>query len=94
MPAKETLISRARAMRKEPSRAERKLWKVLRDRRLEGFKFRRQHPIDRYIADFACIREKLIVEVDGLSHDVPDQIEYDSRTRAAPQISSVGACCI
>jgi very-short-patch-repair endonuclease len=42
-----SLLGNTRAMRKEPSRAESALWKLLRDRRLEGFKFRRQHPLDR-----------------------------------------------
>jgi very-short-patch-repair endonuclease len=48
--------------------AEGKLWSVLRGRRFENFKFRRQVPIGKYIVDFACQRCKLIVEVDGLQH--------------------------
>jgi len=77
MTVQASLLSHARAMRKEPSRAERALWKLLRDRRLEGLKFRRQHPIDRYIADFACVSRKLVVEVDGPSHMAMDQAAYD-----------------
>lgn len=49
--------------------AERRLWSVLRSRRLSGYKFRRQHPIGPFIADFACIGHKLIVEADGGQHD-------------------------
>jgi len=49
--------------------AERRLWSVLRSRRLLGYKFRRQHPIGPFIADFACIGHKLIVEADGGQHD-------------------------
>ena len=49
--------------------AERRLWSVLRSRRLSGYKFRRQHPIGPFIADFACIGHKLIVEADGDQHD-------------------------
>jgi len=79
---KPSLDSHATAMRKEPSRAERALWKLLRDRRFEGFQFRRQHQIDAYIADFACISAKLVIEVDGPSHDLPDQAALD-RTRTA-----------
>ena len=48
---------------------ERRLWKLLRDRRLEGLKFRRQVVIGRYIADFVCLRHRLIVEADGPTHD-------------------------
>lgn len=75
-------------MRKEPSRAERALWKLLRNRKFEGFKFRRQHQIDCYIADFACISAKLAIEVDGPSHDLPDQLEHDARRTA--HLSSLG----
>jgi len=48
--------------------AERKLWSVLKDRQLEGFRFRRQLPIGPYVADFACLEAGLIVEVDGGQH--------------------------
>ena len=70
-------------MRKAPSDAERKLWHQLRDRRLDGLKFRRQLPIGNYIADFACEAHKLIVEVDGRQHDHDDAVAYDeARTKA------------
>ncbi|HEY5796414.1 MAG TPA: DUF559 domain-containing protein [Bosea sp. (in: a-proteobacteria)] len=59
---------RARAMRKEPTDAERKLWYLMRDRRFSGFKFRRQVAIGRYIADFVCLERRLIVEADGGQH--------------------------
>ncbi|RYG64484.1 DUF559 domain-containing protein [bacterium] len=62
-------IQRARELRQTQTPAEAKLWKLLRDRRLEGYKFRRQHSIDRFYADFACVQSKLIVELDGNSHD-------------------------
>ncbi len=77
VPTKGMLRDRARGMRKEQSRAERAVWELVRDRRL-GAKFRRQVPIDRYIADFACIDAKLIVEIDGMSHDVAEQRDYDA----------------
>ena len=48
--------------------AERKLWLYLRQRQLDGFHFRKQCPIGPYIADFACLRAKLIIEVDGSQH--------------------------
>jgi 5-methyltetrahydrofolate--homocysteine methyltransferase len=65
---------RANEMRKNPTPAEEKLWETLRNRKLES-KFRRQHPIGQFIADFVCIEEKLIIEVDGEIHD--HQKEYD-----------------
>ena len=60
--------SNARGMRRDHTDAERKLWFLLRDRRLDGAKFRRQAPIGPYIADFVCLRRKLIVEADGGQH--------------------------
>jgi len=55
-------------MRREMMDAERKLWFLLRDRRLNGAKFRRQAPVGPYIADFVCLRRKVIVEADGGQH--------------------------
>ena len=71
-----TVIKRARELRKNPSEAERRLWAHLRYRQLNGHRFRRQHPIGRYIADFACFERRLIIEVDGGQHAV--QQGYDS----------------
>jgi very-short-patch-repair endonuclease len=59
----------AKRMRREPALYERKLWTLLRDRRLEGLKFRRQVVIGPYVADFVCMRHRLIVEADGPLHD-------------------------
>jgi very-short-patch-repair endonuclease len=58
----------ARAMRRAPTDAERKLWRALRDRRIQALKFRRQAPIGGYIADFLCLEHRLVVEVDGAQH--------------------------
>jgi len=55
-------------MRSEPTPAEHRLWQILRAKRLVGYKFKRQLPIDDYIADFACPKQRLIVEVDGGQH--------------------------
>ena len=60
--------SRARTMRGAPTDAELRLWRLLRDRRLSGFKFRRQVPVGPYIVDFLCVGAKLIVEADGSQH--------------------------
>jgi very-short-patch-repair endonuclease len=56
--------------------AERKLWSVLRDRQLEGLRFRRQFPLRQFIVDFVCLQSRLIVEVDGGQHD--EQRAYDT----------------
>src|SRR5262245_46827947 len=59
----------ARRLRRNQTDAERVLWFRLRDRRLDGWKFKRQVPIDRFIVDFFCADAKLIVELDGGQHD-------------------------
>src|SRR5688572_24268504 len=71
------LLRRARAMRHDPAPAEKKLWRLLRDRQLAGFKFRRQHRLAGYIADFYCHEVLLVVERDGDSHG--DRVAYDDR---------------
>jgi very-short-patch-repair endonuclease len=55
-------------MRRAPTEAELRLWRLLRDRRLSGLKFRRQVPIGPYIVDFLCVSVRLIVEADGSQH--------------------------
>ena len=60
--------SRARALRRNMTDAERLLWRSLRDRQIGGWKFRRQHPIRPFIVDFVCVERKLIIEVDGGQH--------------------------
>jgi very-short-patch-repair endonuclease len=58
----------ARRLRKTPTIAEARLWAELRRLRRQGYHFRRQVPIGRYIVDFACFKQRLIVEVDGIQH--------------------------
>ncbi|QSX78538.1 endonuclease domain-containing protein [Agrilutibacter solisilvae] len=60
----------ARALRRLMTDAERRLWRVLRHRQVQGCRFRRQHPIGPYIADFACLERGLVIEVDGSQHAV------------------------
>ena len=62
------LRDRARVMRANPTPAERRLWTMLRDRRMPAVKFRRQHVIAPYIVDFACLERGLIIEADGGQH--------------------------
>lgn len=66
---------RAKELRQPLTPPEVRLWRILRDRRLGGFKFRRQHPIGRFIVDFYCMQVCLVVELDGPTHE--DQVEYD-----------------
>ncbi|GJQ45186.1 MAG: hypothetical protein AMXMBFR17_30980 [Candidatus Jettenia caeni] len=62
---KKELRHRAKILRKRPTSAEKRLWRYLRGKQLEGFKFRRQEPIGNYVADFVCYEKRIIVEVDG-----------------------------
>ena len=70
-------FKKAHELRKSMTSVEKILWRHLRNRRLNGFKFRRQHPIDIFIADFYCHERKLIIELDGGIHDTEEQHEYD-----------------
>jgi very-short-patch-repair endonuclease len=71
--------ARARQLRTAQSNAEARLWQALRGRRLAHYKFRRQHPVDRYIVDFVALDSKLIIEVDGATHSTDSELEHDSR---------------
>ncbi|MCI0329947.1 MAG: endonuclease domain-containing protein [candidate division Zixibacteria bacterium] len=66
-----------RKFRKESTTAEKLLWKCLRNRHLSELKFRRQHPLGRYIADFYCVEAGLVVELEGKVHNQAEQREYD-----------------
>jgi very-short-patch-repair endonuclease len=77
------LLRNARNLRKNQTEAERLLWEVIRNRRLNQWKFRRQHPIsESYVLDFYCVETKVALELDGSHHQLADQKEYDvNRTR-------------
>jgi very-short-patch-repair endonuclease len=66
MPRRPIII--ARKLRARETSPEQKLWEQLRNRRLEGLKFRRQVPIDRFVADFACVEIGITIELDGIQH--------------------------
>ena len=70
---------RARQMRSEDTRAEKKAWELLKDRRTLNLKLRRQVPIDRYIVDFYCHKIRFIIEIDGGVHDQPGQAKWDAK---------------
>ena len=68
-PTSQSLRDHARELRKNRTKSEGLLWSVLRARQVAGLKFRQQHRIDPYIVDFACVAQKLVVEIDGDYHD-------------------------
>jgi len=74
---------RARELRDSSTDAERAIWQRLRSRQLGGHKFRRQHPVGPYFADFACIEAGLIVELDGSQHFEANAIRADEARSAS-----------
>ena len=66
----------AKRLRQNLTPAEAKLWEAIRSKRLEGLRFRCQHPVGNFILDFYCPSRKLAIEVDGKIHD--SQVEYDA----------------
>lgn len=70
------LILHSKNNRKEQTNSEACLWEALRNKKL-GEKFRRQHAVGRYIADFICLEKRLIIEIDGGYHSMPEQTELD-----------------
>ena len=75
--AKPHIFEKAKMLRKNMTEAEEILWEQLRGKKLMGLRFRPQHPIDIFIADFYCHPLKLVVEVDGGIHKTKEQREYD-----------------
>lgn len=73
---------RAKAMRRQMTPPEARLWQAVRAGRMNGLKWRRQHPVGPFILDFYCAVAALAVEVDGAVHDDPDQIARDRRRTA------------
>jgi very-short-patch-repair endonuclease len=80
--AKPSVFEKARELRKNMTEAETILWSALRRKNLDGHRFRRQHPIDRFIADFYCHKARLVIEVDGEIHNEDEQKEYDEGRNA------------
>ena len=70
-------FSKAQFLRRNETKAEKLLWGKLRNNQLEGLKFRRQHPVNIYIADFYCHKFKLIIELDGDYHNQEEQKQKD-----------------
>ncbi len=75
--AKPSLFKLAKELRKDETEAEKKLWAKLNKNQILGLQFRRQHPINIFIADFYCPKIKLVIEVDGCIHDIFEYEEHD-----------------
>ena len=71
-------INLARQFRREPTPEEEILWQLLRNKKLSGYKFRRQHVLNGYILDFYCPRKRFCIELDGQQHYTTEGKEYDS----------------
>lgn len=80
--AKGRLLALARQMRREPTAAENRFWYFARNRMIGGMKFRRQVPVGPFIADFLCVDEKLIIEIDGGQHGGPQDERRDAHLGA------------
>lgn len=70
-------FEKARQLRNHVTSAEQELWKYLRRKQIDGFRFRRQHPVDHFILDFYCHESRLAIEADGSVHEQGDQKLYD-----------------
>jgi very-short-patch-repair endonuclease len=75
--AKPSLFKLAKELRKDETEAEKRLWTKLNRNQIQGLQFRRQHPINIFIADFYCPKLKLVIEVDGSIHEILEYEEYD-----------------
>jgi very-short-patch-repair endonuclease len=80
--AKGASFEHAADQRKTSTEAEKILWNELKSRKLSGYKFRRQHPLKYYIADFYCHEKRLAIEVDGKIHFKPETHEHDENRTA------------
>jgi very-short-patch-repair endonuclease len=87
--AKPRIFDNARKNRERNTEAEKVLWEALRLKRLDGYKFRNQHPISDYIVDFYCHTARLAIEVDGEYHAIEDQKDYDLRRTEALKNSGI-----
>ncbi len=72
----------ARKLRRQQTDAEQILWQRLRSRQLAGCKFRRQHPVGPYVVDFVCLKQGLVVELDGSQHALPEEVVKDAKRTA------------
>ena len=88
-PVPKPLLEAARALRKSMTDAEQLMWHCLRQKQLGGFRFRRQHPFERFVLDFYCCEAKLAVELDGGQHNEPEAIVRDMERTAFLEQQSI-----
>ena len=72
-----SVFEKAKMLRENMTEAEKILWQHLSNNKMEGFRFKAQHPIGKFVADFYCHKAKLVIEVDGKYHEETEQREYD-----------------
>ena len=75
--AKPIIFERARLLRNQMTNSELLVWEILKGNKILGYRFRRQHPMDMFIADFYCHPLKLVIEIDGGIHRLEEQHDYD-----------------
>jgi very-short-patch-repair endonuclease len=80
--ARPLIFERAKKLRKYQTESEKLLWEILKNKQMMGLRFKRQHPIDNFIADFYCHSLKLVIEVDGKIHSHPERVELDKERSA------------
>jgi very-short-patch-repair endonuclease len=80
---------RCRILRRQATYPEQLLWRLLRNRQLNGYKFRRQHVLGRFVLDFYCDQAKLVVEIDGGGHGEHDQMGRDAHRSAELQAQGI-----
>jgi very-short-patch-repair endonuclease len=71
------IFKKAKELRRYETEAEKRLWAMLCRNQMLGLQFRRQHPINKFIVDFYCVKIKLVIEVDGSIHEIPENKAYD-----------------
>ena len=72
------LYEYGRQFRQSQTEAEKELWRLIRNKKINGLQFRRQHPLGNYIADFYCHEKRLVIELDGEIHDTNEQAKRDN----------------
>lgn len=72
-------FDKAKSLRRDSTPAEKLLWKMIRNREIKGYKFRRQHPLLYFVADFYCHEALLVIELDGDIHELEDIKQYDKQ---------------
>lgn len=77
IPYRSDLVEKARELRNNATPPEKRLWKYISRKQIQGYDFDRQTPIDNYIVDFCCKELRLAIELDGMYHDI--QVKYDLR---------------